>query len=104
MDPLAEMEAVARRACRDRDLTLGLVLTRIKQRRLYLLVGSASVWDYVARRRQVYGFGRRQAERLVRCYSVLRLLQDQAERPTHERQARPVCNRYNALAPGGHLG
>ena len=86
MHRLPELEALASTALQDRSLTLGSVLICMMKKRLYLAAGFRSLWDYLDSKHKLYRLGKRQAERLIRAYSVLKLLRSHPVRPTCERQ------------------
>ena len=103
MRELSDLEAMASTACQDRDLILGLVLSCIKHRRLFLAAGYQSLWEYLVRRQHVFAFGRRLSERLLRGYAVLKLLRAHPVRPTRERQV-VLCAAWPERVPCNSLG
>ena len=105
MQEVRQLEAQASRAGTERDLILGSILICLKQRKLFLHAGYETLWSYLAHKKHIYGFGKRQAERIMRGYSVLQLLQDHIVRPTRERQASdpPLSLLSSLQVPLAHL-
>lgn len=101
MHKLADFEAVAGKAVQDRDYLLGLILACVRDERLFAQAGFDSFASYLNARKQTYGFGVRQAERLIRGHRLLKLLRKHKCKPTSERQvgtfALPLCARQVSL-------
>lgn len=84
---LHSLEKVATEARNEGDLALAAVLICIKRQRLFICVGYNTFGDYIDARVALYGFRRRQAERLISGHRTLQLLSSLCPPPTHERQA-----------------
>lgn len=87
-EELHSLEEVAKQARNEGDLALAAILICIKRQRLFRWVGCKTFGDYIDSRVAIYGFRRKQAERLINGHRVLELLSTHCLPPTHERQVR----------------